>query len=136
MEGSVILNTGPLVAYLDSHEEHHDWAVAQIESFDDPMVTCEAVITEACFLLSHHKPALAKVADEEISRCADGARGCLFGEYGGGGSRESGFHGGLGFSCVSAARAEGGSAHLPRLRFCVSSSLITVPGIRGCCWLI
>ena len=63
MEGSVILNTGPLVAYLDSHEEHHDWAVAQIESFDDPMVTCEAVITEACFLLSHHKPALAKVAD-------------------------------------------------------------------------
>ncbi len=63
MEAPVILDTGPLVAYLDSREEHHDWAVAQIDSFEDPMITCEAVIVESCFLLQDHQRALAKIAD-------------------------------------------------------------------------
>lgn len=53
MEVPVILETGPLVAYLDKREEHHEWAVEWFGRMDDAVWTCEAVLTEACFLLAH-----------------------------------------------------------------------------------
>lgn len=63
MPVEVILDTGPLVAYLDKREEHHDWAVAEFDRLSGHVVSCEAVITEACFLLAGHGRALAKIAD-------------------------------------------------------------------------
>jgi predicted nucleic acid-binding protein len=47
----VILDTGPLVALLDARDRHHRWAVAQWGESEPPLLTCEAVISEACFLL-------------------------------------------------------------------------------------
>jgi uncharacterized protein len=47
----VILDTGPLVALIDAHDRHHIWAVQQWADIEPPLLTCESVISEACFLL-------------------------------------------------------------------------------------
>lgn len=47
----VILDTGPLVAYLDSDEHHHEWTTQQFDRLDGRIITCEAVVSEAWFLL-------------------------------------------------------------------------------------
>jgi uncharacterized protein len=47
----VILDTGPLVALLDARDQHHDWAIAQWSDIEPPLLTCDSVISEACFLL-------------------------------------------------------------------------------------
>jgi len=46
-----ILDTGPLVAMLDSTDAHYAWATATTRRLTPPLITCEAVISEACFLL-------------------------------------------------------------------------------------
>jgi predicted nucleic acid-binding protein len=46
----VLLDTGPLIAVLDRRDARHHWACEQFDSFDAPFLTCEAVLTEACFL--------------------------------------------------------------------------------------
>ena len=47
----VLLDTGPLVAYLNRNDRHHEWAVECWTALIDPLWTCEAVISEAVFLL-------------------------------------------------------------------------------------
>lgn len=47
----VLLDTGPLVAYLNRNDRHHAWAVDSWKVLVDPMWTCEAVVSEAVFLL-------------------------------------------------------------------------------------
>ena len=54
---AVLLDTGPLVAYLDRAEQHHAWAVERFEEFDESLWVCEAMLAEACFLLAHLPPA-------------------------------------------------------------------------------
>jgi uncharacterized protein len=51
MKGHVIVDAGPLVALLNRREHHHRWAAAQFAQIRPPALTCEAVISEACFLL-------------------------------------------------------------------------------------
>ncbi len=51
----VIVDTGPLVAYLNKKDTYHDWTVTQLASLNPPLLTCESVISEACFLLRHYK---------------------------------------------------------------------------------
>jgi uncharacterized protein len=48
---AVLLDTGPLVASLDRRDAHHAWAAEQFERLTAPLLTCEAVLTEACHLL-------------------------------------------------------------------------------------
>ena len=52
MRRSTILDTGPLVAFIKRQDDYHDWAKATLQTSQYPFITCEAVITEACFLLS------------------------------------------------------------------------------------
>jgi uncharacterized protein len=47
----VIVDTGPLVAYFNARDRWHRWVVDQMSAFAAPLVTCEPVITEACFLI-------------------------------------------------------------------------------------
>jgi predicted nucleic acid-binding protein len=47
----VVVDTGPLVAFLNARDAHHDWAVQVLDGVEPPLVTCEAVISEACFLV-------------------------------------------------------------------------------------
>ena len=50
----VLLDTGPIVAYLSKRDQYHDWAVTEWEQIEPPMITCESVLSEACFLLETH----------------------------------------------------------------------------------
>ncbi len=47
----LVCDTGPLVAFLNRGDQHHDWARDQFERIVQPLVTCEAVLSEAVFLL-------------------------------------------------------------------------------------
>lgn len=49
--GSVIADSSALLALISEDVEHHDWAVAQWDLIDPPALLCEAVISEAAFLL-------------------------------------------------------------------------------------
>ena len=44
-----VADTGTIVALLDPTEQHHTWAADQFRWFPS-LLTCEAVISEACFL--------------------------------------------------------------------------------------
>lgn len=46
-----LVDTGPLVAALNSGDEHHDWACEQFGVLAPPLLTCEAVLSETQFLL-------------------------------------------------------------------------------------
>ena len=48
---TVLLDTGPLVAYFDRSEAHHGWAAAQFSAIKPPLLTCEPVLTEAAYLI-------------------------------------------------------------------------------------
>jgi uncharacterized protein len=52
MTSGVLMDTGPLVAYRRSRDAYHDWALETFETLQPPLVSCEAVLTEACFLLA------------------------------------------------------------------------------------
>ncbi|MGK7921828.1 MAG: type II toxin-antitoxin system VapC family toxin [Trichodesmium sp.] len=51
MRRKVILDTGVLVAILDKSDRHYNWAVKEWANIAKPVFTCEAVISEACFIL-------------------------------------------------------------------------------------
>lgn len=52
MTTHVILDAGPWVALHCRDDAHHAWAVAQFGRHPGPFLTCEAVVTETCFLLA------------------------------------------------------------------------------------
>ena len=52
MAANVIVDTGPIVAWLDADDQHHAWVKAQFSRLRPPLLTCEAVLTEACFLMA------------------------------------------------------------------------------------
>lgn len=51
MAALVIVDTGPLVAGLRERDRDHAWTRAQLASMSAPLATCEAVLSEAFFLL-------------------------------------------------------------------------------------
>ncbi len=55
MRSGTLLDTGPIVAYLYSRDAYHDWAVEAFSEVQPPVITCEAVLTEACFLIERNR---------------------------------------------------------------------------------
>lgn len=47
------MDTGPLVALLNARDAHHRWAVRHASRLKAPFYTCEAVLSEAHFLLQN-----------------------------------------------------------------------------------
>jgi predicted nucleic acid-binding protein len=47
----VLLDTGVIVALLDRSERNHASCVEVVTALAAPLVTCEAVVAEACYLL-------------------------------------------------------------------------------------
>jgi len=47
----IIVDTGPLVGYIDADDQWHEWSVARFNELPAPFITCEAVISEATYLL-------------------------------------------------------------------------------------
>jgi len=50
-EPRVVVDTGPLGAFLVKGETHRPWAMAQFQRLPAPFLTCEAVLTETFFLV-------------------------------------------------------------------------------------
>ena len=49
-----LLDTGPLVAFFDRSDSAHGWAKELWAQAPVPMLTCEAVMAEAAYLLGEH----------------------------------------------------------------------------------
>jgi len=47
----ILLDTGPIVAFLNKKDANHRWACEVFDSIAPPLFTCESVISEACFLV-------------------------------------------------------------------------------------
>ena len=45
------MDTGPIVAFLNRRDRYHPWASQELSKLQPPLLTCEAVISEACFLM-------------------------------------------------------------------------------------
>jgi predicted nucleic acid-binding protein len=59
----VLLDTGPIVAMLDRSERRHKECAELATQLESPLITCEAVIAEACYLLRGIQGASAAVLE-------------------------------------------------------------------------
>jgi predicted nucleic acid-binding protein len=50
-ERIVLLDTGPWVAFLNRRDQYHAWVTAQFARLRPPLLPCEAVVSETCFLV-------------------------------------------------------------------------------------
>lgn len=57
----MLLDTGPIVALLDASDRDHDRCAELLSRLEAPLVTCEAVVAEACHLLRGLKGAPSDV---------------------------------------------------------------------------
>ncbi len=48
-----IADTSVLVAFFDKNDSYNKWAIQQFRDLPKPFISCEAVVTETCFLLQH-----------------------------------------------------------------------------------
>jgi predicted nucleic acid-binding protein len=48
---AVLLDTGCIIALLDRSAKHHAQCVEVVSALEAPLITCEAVIAESCYLL-------------------------------------------------------------------------------------
>ena len=62
MARHVLVDAGPIVALLDRRDSHHQWAKGEVAKLHDPLLTCEAVLSEAFFLLSRVRGGTATLA--------------------------------------------------------------------------
>lgn len=65
----VLLDTGVIVALLDRSERYHLACKQSLDTLSAPLVTCEAVIAESCYLLRH----LPGAADAVLKNVEAGA---------------------------------------------------------------
>jgi uncharacterized protein len=52
-----IVDTGPLVAFFDRAEQHHDWVAERFEELEAPLLVCEPVLAETMYLLARYPKA-------------------------------------------------------------------------------
>src|SRR6266542_3849506 len=62
MPRKVVIDAGPLVAFLRAKEQNHAWAVDQFKRFPR-FLTCEAALAEACARLTYHGEDQSRVID-------------------------------------------------------------------------
>jgi predicted nucleic acid-binding protein len=45
----IIADTGSIVALINPRDQHHQWARAAIRQINEPMLTCDAVLSATLF---------------------------------------------------------------------------------------
>ena len=63
----VLLDTSVVVALLDRSESSHERCVKTVQLLEAPLVTCEAVVAESCYLL-RKLPAAVDAILENVAR--------------------------------------------------------------------
>lgn len=51
MKQRAIIDTGPLVAFINRREHLHAWVINTLATIEEPLLTCKPVIADTCFLL-------------------------------------------------------------------------------------
>jgi predicted nucleic acid-binding protein len=59
----VLIDTGPLVASINRRDRFHDWTCSALAQIAPPLLTCEPVLAESCFLLQKFPGAAAAVLE-------------------------------------------------------------------------
>jgi predicted nucleic acid-binding protein len=54
MPAPILIDTGPIVALLCQSDRHHIWARERFAEIEPPLLTCEAVLSEADHLVRRH----------------------------------------------------------------------------------
>lgn len=49
--GNVVVDAGPIVAWLNGRDAQHEWAKGEFGRLKPPLLTCEPVLAEAAFLV-------------------------------------------------------------------------------------
>ncbi|MCW5553271.1 MAG: PIN domain-containing protein [Verrucomicrobiae bacterium] len=66
-----IADTGFLVAFASANDAHHDWALNVASRVTEPLLTCEAVLSEAAFNLNDSHRVLAMIRDGLVTVAFD-----------------------------------------------------------------
>lgn len=69
-----IADTGFLVAFVSRNDRYHDWAVGVAQDITEPLLTCEAVLSETAFHLGNCAATLDLLAHQLVTLdfgCAD-----------------------------------------------------------------
>ncbi len=64
---NVILDTGVLAALLNRKDQHYAWAAAQLAEIIPPLLTCEAVLSEAHFVLRDLPPSRQAIMELAVN---------------------------------------------------------------------
>ncbi len=67
-----IADTGFLVAFANTNDSHHEWAVSVASGVTEPLLTCEAVLAETAFHLKNVSLVLDMISDGLIMLAFDG----------------------------------------------------------------
>lgn len=60
---NIILDASTLAALLNHKDHHYKWAAAQLGTIAPPLLTCEAVLSEAHFILRDIPPSLRAIME-------------------------------------------------------------------------
>ena len=71
-----IADTGFIVAFLNTDDQHNLWAVALARRVSEPLLTCEAVLVEAAYLLKNAEPVLEALRNGLITLAFDLGKHC------------------------------------------------------------
>ena len=66
-----IADTGFLVAFVSSNDEHNDWAKSIAEQLTEPFLTCEGVLAETAFHLGNCRSIFNLLNDGIVSLAFD-----------------------------------------------------------------
>ncbi|MEO7300498.1 MAG: PIN domain-containing protein [Verrucomicrobiota bacterium] len=66
-----IADTGFLVAFVNSRDKHHDWAMSLEPQINGPLLTCEAVLAETAFHLQDCRIVIGLLQDRFITLALD-----------------------------------------------------------------
>lgn len=69
-----LVDAGPLVGLLSESDQWHDWTRRTLAVIDEPLLTTETALAEACYLIGrYNRPALREV----MAMLADGRLGAV-----------------------------------------------------------
>ena len=66
-----IADTGFLVAFVSRNDRHHEWAVSIAEEITEPLLTCEAVLSETAFHLGSCSAVLKLISQQLVTLAFD-----------------------------------------------------------------
>ena len=66
-----IADTGFLVAFVSRNDRHHEWAAHVAEEFTEPLLTCEAVLSETAFHLGSCSAVLNLINQQLVTLAFD-----------------------------------------------------------------